>query len=123
MKFQPDTISAPSISAYGPDWVQIRNEKITTSLVLCSKGERFDWHCTHFDALSTAHFEQLANLGVEVVIFGSGAKIRFPHPQWLEPLVTRQVGIETMDMQAACRTYNILAAEGRHVALALLMEA
>lgn len=100
----------------------MRDEKITTSVVLCSKGERFDWLCTRFEDLTPRHFELLADLGVEVVIFGSGNRIRFPQPQWLKPLMARQTGLETMDVQAACRTYNILASEGRHVALALLME-
>lgn len=122
MKFQPDSIQVQSISAYGPGWISVRDERISTSVVICSKGERFDWHCTRFEDLTPQHFEQLAALGVEVVIFGSGDRIRFPQAQWLKPLMTRQIGIETMDVQAACRTYNILAGEGRHVAVALLME-
>jgi uncharacterized protein len=58
----------------------------------------------------------------EVVIFGSGSRIRFPQAAWLQPLVARRIGIETMDTAAACRTYNILAYEGRSVAVALLIE-
>jgi uncharacterized protein len=41
----------------------------------------------------------------------------------LRTLMTRRIGIETMDTVAACRTYNILAGEGRHVVAALLIEA
>jgi uncharacterized protein len=61
------------------------------------------------------------DLGVEVVIFGSGPRIRFPRPAWIAPLAKRRIGIETMDTAAACRTYNILAQEGRQVAVALLL--
>ena len=122
MKFQPDSIDVQSISGYGPGWIGIGTEKITTSIVLGSRGERFDWACDQFDDLSEVHFAQLAALGTELIIFGSGNRIRFPRPAWLAPLVQRQIGIETMDVQAACRTYNILAGEGRHVAVALLME-
>ncbi|MFZ2219187.1 MAG: Mth938-like domain-containing protein [Rhodoferax sp.] len=122
MKFQPDSIDVQSISGYGPGWIGIGTEKITTSIVLGSRGERFDWACDQFDDLSEVHFAQLAALGTELIIFGSGNRIRFPRPAWLAPLVQRQIGIETMDVHAACRTYNILAGEGRHVAVALLME-
>lgn len=122
MKFQPDSIDVQSISGYGPGWIGIGTEKITTSIVLGSRGERFDWACDQFDDLNEVHFAQLAALGTELIIFGSGNRIRFPRPAWLAPLVQRQIGIETMDVQAACRTYNILAGEGRHVAVALLME-
>ena len=121
MKFQPDSIDVQSISGYGPGWIGIGNEKITTSIVLGSRGERFEWACDQFDNLSEAHFAQLADLGTELIIFGSGNHIRFPRPAWIAPLVRRQIGIETMDVHAACRTYNILAGEGRHVAVALLM--
>jgi uncharacterized protein len=121
MKFQPDSIDVQSISGYGPGWISVGNEKISTSIVLGSRGERFDWACDQFENLSEAHFAQLAALGTELIIFGSGNRIRFPNPAWIAPLVGRQIGIETMDVQAACRTYNILAGEGRHVAVALLM--
>jgi uncharacterized protein len=122
MKIQPDTNSAQSISAYGPGWVSIKNEQITTSLVIGSRGERFEWACNKFEDLGEEHFQQLAKMNTELVIFGSGDRLRFPKSVWLKPLVEKQIGLETMDTQAACRTYNILASEGRHVALALIIE-
>jgi len=122
MKLQADVISVPSISAYGPDWVAIGSEKITHSVVIGSRGQRFRWNCDSFAALSTEHFAQLAALNTELIIFGSGTKILFPQASWIKPLIDKQIGIETMDTQAACRTYNILAGEGRNVAVALLIE-
>jgi len=122
MKIQPDFISAQSISGYGPGWVAIGHEKIRTSVVIGSGGERFDWACQRFEDLRPEHFAQLADMGVELVIFGSGNRIRFPQAEWIRPLIEKQIGIETMDTQAACRTYNILADQGRRVALALLLE-
>ncbi len=80
-----------------------------------------DWNCTGFDALQASHFEQLAALNPELVLFGSGERIRFPKPQWLQTLYARRIGVETMDTQAACRTYNFLAGEGRKVLAALLL--
>jgi uncharacterized protein len=122
MKIQPDFISVQSISAYGPGWIGVAGEKITRSVVLGSRSERMDWNCHLFDDLGADHFAQLAGLGPELVIFGSGQRIRFPQAAWLRPLIERGIGVETMDTQAACRTYNILAGEGRHVVVALLLE-
>ena len=123
MKLQPDVINVQSISAYGPGWISVGSEKISTSVVIGSRGERFSWACNRFADLGAEHFAQLAALDTELVIFGSGERIRFPLGPWLRPLVDKQIGIETMDTQAACRTYNILAGEGRKVAVALLLEA
>ncbi len=122
MKFQPDKPDVQSISGYGPGWVSVLGEKITTSVVIGSRGQRVDWACENFDELTPAHFAVLADQGPELVIFGSGERIRFPKPPWLAPLYARRIGIETMDTHAACRTYNILAGEGRDVLLAVLIE-
>ena len=122
MKIQPDLISVQSISGYGPGWIGIGNERITSSVVIGSRGERFDWACKRFEDLSAEHFAQLAVMDAELIIFGSGNRIRFPKGPWIKPLIDKQTGIETMDTRAACRTYNILAGEGRRVVVALLLE-
>ena len=120
MKLQPDQSDAQTISAHGPGWVAVGPEKITHNVVLGSRGERFEW-AGSYEELGPEHFARLAELRVEVVIFGSGERIRFPRPAWLAPLAAARIGIETMDTAAACRTYNILAQEGREVAVALLL--
>lgn len=122
MKLQPDKSDAQSLTAHGPGWVAINNEKVEGSVVVGSRGERFEWHCARFEELGPEHFAQLASLGAELIIFGSGKRIRFPQPAWLQPLMAKRTGVETMDTAAACRTYNILAGEGRHVIAALLVE-
>jgi uncharacterized protein len=122
VKLQPDKSDVQTISAYGPGWVGVGTEKITRSVIISSRGERIDWSVGRFEDLAAAHFEQLALVQAEVVIFGSGTRIRFPQAAWLQPLMARRIGIETMDTPAACRTYNILAQEGREVAVALLLE-
>lgn len=122
MKLHPDIISAPTIRSYGTGWIGIGNEKVDCSTVIGSGGQRFAWNCNAFDQLGPDHFTQLASLGSELVIFGSGLRLRFPQTAWLQALIERRIGIETMDTQAACRTYNILAGEGRNVVAALLIE-
>lgn len=122
MKIQPDIIGVQSISGYGAGWIGVGGEKLTSSVVIGSRGERLAWNCKRFEDLDAAHFEQLAALQPELVIFGSGQQIRFPQGLWIKSLIEQQIGIETMDTQAACRTYNVLAGEGRKVIAALLIE-
>ncbi len=121
MKLQPDRSSTQTITGHGPGWVAVDGERIEHSVVVSSGGQRLPWSCGTFEALGEADFARLAELDVEVVIFGSGNRIRFPRPAWIAPLAARRIGIETMDTAAACRTYNILAQEGRTVAAALLV--
>jgi uncharacterized protein len=122
MKLQPDQSDVQSISGYGPGWIAVDGERIESSVVLSSTGLRFDWQCHTFEDLGPAHFSRLAEIDAELVIFGSGERIRFPTPAWLAPLIAKRVGVETMDTRAACRTYNILSGEGRKVIAALLVE-
>ncbi|MFI5446501.1 Mth938-like domain-containing protein [Polaromonas sp. UC242_47] len=126
MKLQPDHLDVQSILGYGPGWIGLGNkgvaEKIEHSVVIGSRGEKFDWACSRFEDLTEAHFSRLAETRPELVIFGSGSRLRFPPPAFLRGLMAQRIGVETMDTVAACRTYNILAGEGRNVVVALLME-
>ena len=125
LKLQPDQSDAQTITGYGPGWVGVGTgsgaEKLTHNVVLGSHGARFAW-AGSYEELGPEHFAQLAALKVEVVIFGSGSRIRFPKPAWVAALAAQRIGVETMDTPAACRTYNILAQEGREVAVALLLD-
>ena len=122
MKLHPDKSNVQTITAYGAGWIAVDGERIEASVIIGSGGERIDWSCRRFSELHAGHFAQLAALDTELVIFGSGARIRFPDPAWLQPLMQRRLGIETMDSHAACRTYNSLSGEGRKVVVALLIE-
>jgi uncharacterized protein len=127
MKLQPDRLDVQSILGYGPGWVGLGSngvaEKIERSTVIGSSGERFDWNCARFEDLTEAHFALLAGTQPELVIFGSGNRLRFAPPAFMRVLMQKRIGVETMDTLAACRTYNILAGEGRQVIAALLIEA
>jgi uncharacterized protein len=127
MKLQPDRLDVQSILGYGPGWIGLGHqgvaEKVEHSVVIGSRGEKFDWACSRFEDLTEAHFLKLLEAKPELVIFGSGERLRFPPPAFLRGLMAARIGVETMDTIAACRTYNILASEGRKVLAALLMEA
>ena len=79
------------------------------------------WEVGSFEALTEAHFAQILADEPDVVILGTGDRQRFVHPKLTAALTMRRIGVECMDSQAACRTYNILMGEGRKVTLALIL--
>ncbi|QHE86675.1 Mth938-like domain-containing protein [Hydrogenophaga sp. BPS33] len=125
MKLHADKPDTLAITAYGEGWVAVNGQHHTTSLILTSEGQVLPWESQRFEDLTPAHFEHLAEVmsePPELVVFGSGSRLRFVRPAVLQGLMARRIGVETMDTSAACRTYNILAGEGRRVVLALLMD-
>ena len=124
MKLQADRMEGQNaISRHGPDGIIVNGIEFRESAVVPWRGVVSAWGVDDFDALSADHFATLAALSPELVIFGSGSRLRFPKPVLLQPLMACRIGFETMDTAAACRTYNVLLAEGRAVVAALLFEA
>lgn len=122
MKIQIDTnTTAYSISSYGSGQITVNNEVLTRSFIVTPDVLIRDWPPQEFDALAASHFESVASLQPEVVIFGSGARLCFPPMDLIRPFIDQGFGLEVMDTGAACRTFNILVSEGRKVAAALLM--
>jgi uncharacterized protein len=122
MKFQPDTLSGVNvISRQETGRLWVGPAAFSASVLVPWRGKVLPWEAPRFEDLTAAHFERLVALAPEVVIFGSGDRIRFPHPQLLRALIERRIGHETMDTPAACRTYNVLVSEGRSVVAALLL--
>jgi uncharacterized protein len=123
MKLQPDRQpTLNTVSAYGPNYIEINAVRHETSILLMPEGPVTHWSCAQFSDLSSDHFQEIANKKPALVIFGSGKKLQFPRPELIAPLIQAKIGIETMDLQAACRTYNVLMAEGRNVLAALIIE-
>jgi uncharacterized protein len=124
MKLQPDKSNAPTINAHGPGWIEVNGEKHTKSLVVSSLDGVASWNWTpqRFSELNAQAFQELSQEGVELVLLGCGHKLQFPPASFLAPLIAKGIGLESMDTLAACRTYNILASEGRKVFAALLIE-
>ncbi|MGE5451935.1 MAG: Mth938-like domain-containing protein [Acidobacteriota bacterium] len=110
------------IHAYTRDSVSVNGQVYSHSILVPPIGDMIDWPVRSMADLTEADFSQIAELRPELVIFGSGSTLRFPAPQLLQPLMAARIGLETMDTAAACRTYNILVAEGRKVMAALLVE-
>jgi uncharacterized protein len=121
MKFQPDRAEGVNlITRHEPGRVWVGPRLFEGGGVVPWKGAVQDWQALVASDLLPAHFERLLGLRPELVVFGSGPKLRFPPPTLLRSLIAAGVGVETMDTAAACRTYNVLAAEHRAVIAALL---
>ena len=110
-----------TISGYGEGYIAVNGRRYDSNLVVLPE-KLIPWAVKGYDRLSATDFEFLKNLDADIVLLGTGARQRFPHPRLTAPLAQAGVGLEVMDVQAACRTYNILVAEERKVAAALLLE-
>ncbi len=122
MKFQPDQLDGVNnINRYDVDTLRVNADLHAASLLVPWVGAPRAWNAANVDELTPAHFEALLEFDPEVVIFGSGPKLRFVSPALYRSLIDRRIGIETMDSGAACRTYTVLANEGRRVVAAILL--
>ncbi|WP_417066684.1 Mth938-like domain-containing protein [Niveibacterium terrae] len=110
------------ISAQGPGYVEINGRRYENSLIVLPDRVLDDWRVTDFASLAAANCTRLAELGAAITLIGTGERQRFPSPALLRGLIEAGRGFEIMDTAAACRTYNILASEGRDVCAALLIE-
>ena len=121
MKLQPDQAPTQAIQAAGDGWLMIDGVHITHSVLIGAKGEHEAWDCDSHTSVSETHFQQILKHKPELVLFGSGPRQQFIHPKNYRCLIANGIGIEIMDTLAACRTYNVLAGEGRHVMAALIL--
>lgn len=110
------------ITGHGPGWVQINASRHTASLILTPEKLLSDWPVTSLESLEAEHFLPVIDLAPEVLLLGTGSRLRFPAPACLKLLAEANIGFEVMDTAAACRTYNILMSEGRNVIAALIVE-
>jgi uncharacterized protein len=110
-----------TITGYGEDHVLVNSQRHDSSLIVMPERV-LSWSPSDFSGLKIEDFKELENLGAEIVLLGTGPKQRFPHPRLTAPLASAGIGLEVMDLKAACRTYNILVAEERKVAAALLFK-
>ena len=115
--------SAPSalntFTAYGDGYVMVNDQRHEANLIVLP-GQLLPWNAKSFDVLAEEDFQVFLELKLEILLLGTGPRQRFPHPRLTRQLAAMRVGVEAMDLQAACRTYNILMAEERRVAAALL---
>ena len=112
-----------TVTGYFDGGVEINAQPFATSLTVMPETPPQAWPVAAFEDLTAAHFEAIAATAPDVVILGTGERQRFIHPRLIASLSNLRIGVECMDNQAACRTYNILMGEGRKVTLALILGA
>ena len=108
------------VTGYGTGFVEVNRERREGSLVLLPDGPVLEWSVATFDQIDEHAIAGLLRHRPEIVLLGTGARQRFPHPRVGAALSGARIGLDVMDTPAACRTYNILDAEGRRVLAALL---
>src|SRR5712671_1496123 len=122
MKFHLSTPAGNVITGQGPGWIRVGAQEYRSGIVLTADTVVPDWGKAGFDALTEADFAGLLAHAPEIVLLGTGSTLRFPDPRLTRALVDARVGLEVMDTPAACRTFNILAGEGRKVVAALMID-
>lgn len=122
MKLHLDTQARRNIfTAHGKDYVAVGGHRYVHPVVVTVEQVFTDWQPEGVNALTEAHFAYFLALKPEVLLLGTGIQQHFPHPRLYQALIAAGVGVEFMNTPAACRSYNILAAEGRKVAAAILL--
>ena len=116
-----------SISGHGSGFVLVNDThqitRLDTSAIVMPDKLVSPWLVADPATVTLADFATVLELKPELVIFGSGASFRFPDPRIMAAFSQARIGFDVMDTPAACRTYNVLMSEGRHVAAALLIQA
>jgi len=106
-----------SISAEG---IRVTDQVCTGSIIVSANRLITDWPVQAPEELTTDHIGQIIDLDPEIVLIGTGENQVFLKQEMLMHFYRRSVGVEVMTTRAACRTFNILVAEGRSVVAALM---
>jgi uncharacterized protein len=110
------------VRAYSPTELRIGEEHVRSSCIVAANRLITDWAPARFEALLPEHLQAIFDLQPEVVLLGTGERQRFPTAGIRAAFAARGVGLEVMDLGAACRTYNILVQEERQAVAALFLE-
>jgi uncharacterized protein len=122
LKFHLDqTAGRNAFTGYGEGYVAVNGERHEASLVVGPERLITDWPARSVEGLVADHFAAIVEMAPDIVLIGTGARLQFPEPARLAPLYNAGIGVEVMDTPAACRTFNILAGEGRNVVAALIV--
>jgi uncharacterized protein len=122
MKFTQQTPSASNlIRRYGADFVVVGESEVRSSCLVTATSLVRDWPPRTVEELTVGHLAPIFELAPEVVVLSTGARQQFPRAAWRAEFATRRIGLEIMEVGAACRTYNVLVSEERKVVGAILL--
>jgi uncharacterized protein len=110
-----------TIRSYEPGKILINETLFTQSIIVTPTQLIHPWQPQKLTELSKIHVQELLHLKPQTILLGTGASWQIVKPDLLSSLYQARIGIEIMDTAAACRTFNVLAAEDRNVVAALLI--
>ena len=109
------------IRSFSAGKLHVNDQIIDRHVMLTADEIISDWSPAPLENLSITDFALALERSPEVILFGTGLTQRFPNTQLITEIVRQGIGFEIMDTAAACRTFNVLAAEQRRVVAALLL--
>jgi uncharacterized protein len=119
------TLEPPSqanlIRGYSDRELRIGQLRVTRSCIVTATQLITEWPPLSFGELAPEHLDMIFALEPELVLLGTGTTQRFASMALRGAFVRRRVGLEVMELGAACRTFNVLVQEERRVAAALFL--
>jgi uncharacterized protein len=112
-----DHLFIRSVSAQG---IQVVDDFYTSSIIVSANRVIPDWPVKSIENITEQHLDAVLELRPEVVLIGTGARQAFLPPRQMMFFYSRNIGVEVMTTDAACRTFNVLASELRNVVAALI---
>ena len=109
------------ITGYDLNWVEVNQERHHSSLIVTPNQLLLEWPVKSIKDIKENSFEAIESLNVEIILLGTGNTQEHLEPRLLEYFSKKNMAVESMNNQSACRTYNILANEERKVLLALML--
>jgi len=116
-----DNLASFVVTEYTTDYIRVNKDAHNNSIIVSHSGIVPEWPPQTLEQLAAEHIEQILKLGPEIILLGTGSKMQFPKPDILQVAYSKNIGIEVMDTAAACRTYNMLASDGRKVVAGLIL--
>jgi len=121
MKFHLSTAEGNIFTGHGEGFIRLGVVEYRENVLVTPERIVTGWAAGGFQGLAESDFAAIAELQPEVALLGTGSSLRFPNPRLTRPLIEAGIGLEVMDTPAVCRTFNILAAEGRRVVAGVLL--
>jgi uncharacterized protein len=118
---QQTPAGAHLIRRYGADFVLVGEAEVRRSCLVTATALVRDWPPRSVEELAVEHLAPIFELAPEVVVLSTGARQQFPRAALRAEFATRRIGLEIMEVGAACRTYNVLVGEERKVVGAILL--
>jgi uncharacterized protein len=113
-----DHLFIRSVSARG---IQVVDDFYNSSIIVSTKQVTPHWPVNSVENITEQHLEKVLDLQPELVLIGAGARQAFLSPRQMMYFYSRNIGVEVMTTDAACRTFNVLVSESRNVVAALLI--